>query len=880
MVESNVRLYIPLNIQRFAVSASVSCTTNSQDIASNTSNVTIKFTVKRTSGTTHWESAKTVTFTCDGQTKTSSLALPSSKTSASCSVSFTVGHNSDGTKTISYKAKSADTGTGVGSPKASGSTTLATIPRYANITAFSVAKRDETSVTINFGVDATIDHCQYAINDGGWNDTGVGADSRSFNIGNLAANTYYNFKIRVKRADSQLWTETGNYGQSTYAYPYVTTTPNFVVGNSYTISLYNPLSRNCDVRVLSNDNTQMSSGTTTGTSISGFNDSTSIENYYASIPNNASSTYKVRLIVSALGRDTTSNGGTYSIDTSTNTPTFTDFTYADVNATTLALTGNSQTCIKGYSSIKATISTSNKAIAKNNATMTSYRLSIGTATTQANYSDSSAVEMTLDNVQTGVFSVYAIDSRNLSTKVEKVPVTYIDYTDIVKSNSTISRTTSVGEEVTLNLRGSIWNGNFGSVSNSIESVSYKYKTAGESEYTTGTTSISPTLDSDGNFSFTGTILGDTSSGFDIDNTYEIIISVSDKLSTTEYIFALPGGKPQIAMHRDGVSIMGAYIPENGGKLQINGVNIENLLGGGDGTPIGTVVEFAGSTTPDGWLLCDGRSLSKTQYSDLFNVIGYTYGGSGNNFNLPNLKGRVPVGYNSSETEFNTLGKTGGEKKHTLTIDEMPNHAHDPALDIDGNPVYWGGTGTLLNLQPAIGYQWNAGSNGSHIRTSSTGGSQAHNILQPYITVNFIIKAENAVPTPQTSQVTSTYEESANDVYSCNYVNELNNGNVLYDNASGTTGNITLSDAIENYKTFEIYFNSESDYVGIVKYFVYSGATYTLDKIRIDSGVFIVLQEKIQISGTTLTSLTNRSYNTNTGILNDNKVKILKIIGYK
>jgi microcystin-dependent protein len=78
--------------------------------------------------------------------------------------------------------------------------------------------------------------------------------------------------------------------------------------------------------------------------------------------------------------------------------------------------------------------------------------------------------------------------------------------------------------------------------------------------------------------------------------------------------------------------------------------------------------FAGSTAPTGWLLCDGTAVSRTTYSDLFAITSTTYGvGDGSTtFNLPNLKGRVPVGLDTSQTEFDVLGETGGAKTHTLT----------------------------------------------------------------------------------------------------------------------------------------------------------------------------------------------------------------------
>ena len=144
---------------------------------------------------------------------------------------------------------------------------------------------------------------------------------------------------------------------------------------------------------------------------------------------------------------------------------------------------------------------------------------------------------------------------------------------------------------------------------------------------------------------------------------------------------------------------------------------------------GSITMYAGSTTPDGYLICDGSAVSRTTYSDLFNVIGTTYGnGDGSTtFNVPNLKGKVVVGLDSNDTDFDTLGETGGEKEHTLIIDEMPSHDHGHTV----RNIY--ATNSFTQTVDA-GLQ--VGSNGS---TTSTGGGQPHNNMQPYIVLNYIIK---------------------------------------------------------------------------------------------------------------------------------------------
>jgi microcystin-dependent protein len=94
-------------------------------------------------------------------------------------------------------------------------------------------------------------------------------------------------------------------------------------------------------------------------------------------------------------------------------------------------------------------------------------------------------------------------------------------------------------------------------------------------------------------------------------------------------------------------------------------------------PTGGVTMYGAGSAPSGWLLCDGTAVSRVTYAALFAVISDTYGvGNGTTtFNLPNLKGRVPVGFDSAQTEFDVLGEASGAKTHTLTTTEIPSHAH-------------------------------------------------------------------------------------------------------------------------------------------------------------------------------------------------------------
>lgn len=160
----------------------------------------------------------------------------------------------------------------------------------------------------------------------------------------------------------------------------------------------------------------------------------------------------------------------------------------------------------------------------------------------------------------------------------------------------------------------------------------------------------------------------------------------------------------------------------------------NAEGGGgvvDTLPAGTILAWGAETAPGGWLLCDGAAVSRSDFASLFAAIGTTYGaGDGyTTFNVPDLRGRVPVGL-SADAEFDTLGKAGGAKTHTLTIAEMPSHTHPQYVSANA-----GGS--------AVRNDYDSDTNGGvypqGISTGATGGGGAHNNLQPYRVVTFIIK---------------------------------------------------------------------------------------------------------------------------------------------
>lgn len=154
--------------------------------------------------------------------------------------------------------------------------------------------------------------------------------------------------------------------------------------------------------------------------------------------------------------------------------------------------------------------------------------------------------------------------------------------------------------------------------------------------------------------------------------------------------------------------------------------------------------------PQGWAFCDGSLISIAENSVLFNLLGTTYGGDGQNtFGLPDLRGRTPVGMGLAVTGANyTLGQQIGTETVTVTVPQLPSHSHTPgAAGTNGSSAHPGGA--LLGDGTAIYHKGAASSsvalNGAAV--TPLGGSQPHDNLQPYLTMNWIISLFGVYPSP-------------------------------------------------------------------------------------------------------------------------------------
>ncbi len=148
--------------------------------------------------------------------------------------------------------------------------------------------------------------------------------------------------------------------------------------------------------------------------------------------------------------------------------------------------------------------------------------------------------------------------------------------------------------------------------------------------------------------------------------------------------------------------------------------------------------------PKGWALCNGQLLPINQNQALFSLLGTTFGGDGRvNFALPDLRGRTPIHVGSGHT----LGERGGEQAHTLSIAEIPTHAHVlNATSADGTTAVPTGSTFLATSKNFEAYRAPTSLVAMAADSvANVGGSQAHLNMQPFLTLSFCIALQGIFP---------------------------------------------------------------------------------------------------------------------------------------
>lgn len=148
----------------------------------------------------------------------------------------------------------------------------------------------------------------------------------------------------------------------------------------------------------------------------------------------------------------------------------------------------------------------------------------------------------------------------------------------------------------------------------------------------------------------------------------------------------------------------------------------------DTAPLATIFGYSSLIIPSGYMICDGRELNRIEYSELFNVIGTSYGdGDGNTtFNIPNIMGKNIIGLDENDEDFSQLGNSGGAKTHIQTIEELAKHGHE---------IKKGGT----SGGDGSGLAWSSIEGTNKAGIVEAGQSKPMNIMNPYVVACYIIK---------------------------------------------------------------------------------------------------------------------------------------------
>jgi microcystin-dependent protein len=167
--------------------------------------------------------------------------------------------------------------------------------------------------------------------------------------------------------------------------------------------------------------------------------------------------------------------------------------------------------------------------------------------------------------------------------------------------------------------------------------------------------------------------------------------------------------------------------------------------------VGEIRLFAGNFAPNGWMFCEGATLPISENDVLFQLIGTTYGGDGQEtFNLPNLASRVPIhmGTGPDGTTYQ-IGEMAGTEQETLTTQQIPNHNH-PAIATNSQGTSQSPTGNVLatptTAQPnVVMYGSDSVAQMNNQAIGPAGGSQPHENTQPFLCINFIISLFGIFP---------------------------------------------------------------------------------------------------------------------------------------
>ena len=587
----------------------VEVTEDSTSISGNTSAMTARVYLGRSSSSSYMIGASiSGSVTIGGTRKTFSYSnsgrvnvAVGQKSLLIGTMTFSIAHDSNGKKTVSITSSMANNVNPTSGTLSSQSMTLTAIPRYATVTQ-SVSSKTETTITMKWTSDSTIDYIWYSTNNGsswtGYN-TADGT-SGTYTISGLSANTSYNVKTRVRRKDSQLTTDSSATSIATYNWPNPTACPSFTIGSSVSITLYNPLSRSCTVTMTVGGTTILAKTSITGTSVSGWNDSTSISRLYASIPSAKSGTYTITVTYSGQSKTKT---GTFSINESQCTPTIGAVSVEDENSTIIGITGSNAVIVQNLSDVRvrATSLAARNSASISSATYTYSGQSTGQAMTISSGTATASATKKFTQTPTTV-TVTVTDSRGLKAS-KSLSVSVVAYAAPTASIS-LRRENSYYNDSYLTVTVSIAPITVGGTQkNAIESLVYAKKMVSSSIYSADeaiTSGVQYTLD--------------------LDNTsaWDFRIKVTDKIQTVTLYAQLPKGIPLVMFDRLRNSVGINAIPSHDNSFEVGGDTYIRA-----GTPTGnTNIRFRTDADVPLASIQASRSLNRLYFYEMRNATNY------------------------------------------------------------------------------------------------------------------------------------------------------------------------------------------------------------------------------------------------------------------
>ena len=556
-LSNNSNYYIQLTITEILPSDYL--TTNKTDVNYN-------LTMTKTSGTGYWDNSarnnvkviiagstivnKNIAYDFRGSTP-KTIVLASGKVTG-------IEHNTDGTKTIAVSGSFSDPTGDLGSATASGNVVLTNIPRYTNVTSWTVTSKTETSVTLSWRTSDICSYIRYGTSTASYTEKSVNSNSGTVTITNLNADTNYTFYLLPKRKDNNLWGDGSanrwkTTTQRTYPYPTIIGIGSdpLIIGNSQTLTLNNPLSRTVTIKMYKDNTsgTELYSGTTNSNKITFTPNSTTL---YNSIPSSSTgnAVYTCTYSVSTH----TTGAYIYKIR-GDEYPTFSasDWSYT---ADKTNLTNNNQTIINKYSTI--TINVNNAATSNYGATISKYILKWGTTTNETNTTSG-----TITNGSGQILTVIAVDSRSLSKETSKTvsDANYVNYTVPVIDDISTDRDNGIEAGVKLSFSGTMFNSNFGSegTPNTLTYAKYYVSTDNynwSSAYPSDNSMLNAITRSGNSFNLSDFVIhaNGSSGGFTVGTKYYIKIYLTDSIIDSSTIAIkysiIPDGKVARTVYQD------------------------------------------------------------------------------------------------------------------------------------------------------------------------------------------------------------------------------------------------------------------------------------------------------------------------------------------